>query len=83
MVHVSGKMKSNHTTKQAAKNAARDYASDGDTLEIRRTDGSIQKRVTVQKASSGSESDESGGFGIPGFGNKDYGKGTMEVNDLF
>jgi hypothetical protein len=82
MVHQSGKMKSNHTTKQAAVNAARDYANEGDTLEIRRTDGSIQKRVTVQ-ASSGSSSEESSGFGIPGFGNADYGKGTMEVNDLF
>jgi len=44
MVHVSGRMKSNHTTKQAAKNAAREYANEGDTLEIRRTDGSVQER---------------------------------------
>jgi len=83
MVHVSSKMKSNHTTKQAAVNAARDYASDGDTLEIRRTDGSIQKRVTVQKASGGSDTSEESGVGFPGFGgNSDYGEGTMDVNDL-
>jgi len=81
MVHKSGKMKSNHTTKQAAVNAARSMATEGDTLEIRRTDGTIQKTVTVQD--SRSESSEASGFGMPGFGNADYGKGTMEVNDLF
>lgn len=82
MVHQSGKMKSNHTTKQAAINAARSMANEGDTLEIRRTDGTIQKTVTVQGGSS-SSTEESSGFGMPGFGNKDYGKGTMGVNDLF
>jgi hypothetical protein len=75
-------MKSNHTTKQAAVNAARSMANEGDTLEIRRTDGTIQKTVTVQ-GGSGSESSEASGFGMPGFGDADYGKGTMEVNDLF
>jgi hypothetical protein len=50
MVHISGKMKSNHTTKQAARNAARGYASDGDELVIHRQNGTIQERVTVQDA---------------------------------
>lgn len=58
MVHVSGQMKSNHTTKQAARNAARGYASDGDTMEVRRTDGSVQERFTVRDASSGDSGSE-------------------------
>jgi len=37
--------------------AAREYASSGDTLQIRRTDGTIQKTITVSSA-SGSESTE-------------------------
>jgi len=65
MVHVSGKMKSNHTTKQAAKNAAREYASEGDTLEIRNTDGKIQKTVTVQSSRS-SGTDENPTAFMPG-----------------
>jgi len=76
MVHSGSQMKSNHTTKQAAKNAAREYASDGDTLEIRRTDGSIQKRSTVQKASS-SEETEPFGINHPTT-NMDYGEGTIK-----
>jgi len=67
MVHVSGKMKSNHTTKQAAKNAARRYASDGDTLVIHRTDGTIQKKVTVRDATP-DDSDQSQTTGVPGIG---------------
>jgi len=58
MVHSAGQMKSNHTTKQAAKNAARGYASDGDTLVIHRTDGTIQSKSTVRNASA-SDSEES------------------------
>jgi len=58
MVHVSGSMKSNHTTKQAAKNAARGYASDGDTLVIHRTDGTIQSKTTVRNASASDSSEE-------------------------
>jgi hypothetical protein len=49
-VKVSGRQKSNHTTKQAGKNAARGYASDGDEMVIHRTDGTIQERFTVQDA---------------------------------
>jgi len=66
MVHVSGRMKSNHTTKQAAKNAAREYANEGDTLEIRRTDGSVQERSTVRASSSESNDGADGIFaGVP------------------
>jgi len=69
-VQVSGADKSNHTTKQAAKNTARGYASDGDTLIIHRTNGTVQTRVTVRDASSGDSEDSQ--FGIPlgggGFG---------------
>jgi len=84
MIHKSGKMKSNHTTKQAAVNAARSMANEGDTLEIRRTDGTIQKTVTVRGSSGSSSSkDERAGFSIPGFGQQDYGKGTLEENNLF
>jgi hypothetical protein len=42
-------------------------ASEGDTLQIRRTDGSIQSTSTVRKASSSSESEESSGR-LPGMG---------------
>lgn len=86
MIHKSGKMKSNHTTKQAAVNAARSMANEGDTLEIRRTDGTIQKTVTVRGSSGGSSTsqDESAGFSIPGVGsNPGYGQGTLEENNLF
>jgi hypothetical protein len=84
MVHVSGQMKSNHTTKQAAKNKAREVASDGDTLEIRRSDGTVQKRVTVRAASADSDSDHEAkglGFGIPR-SDGEHGQGTLDVNDL-
>jgi len=57
-VKVSGARKSNHTTKQAAKNAARGYASDGDTLIIHRQNGTIQSRSTVRNASANSESEK-------------------------
>jgi len=85
MIHKNGQMKSNHTTKQAAVNAARSMATEGDTLEIRRTDGTIQKRVTVQGSSSSSSSqEESAGFMVPGVGsNPGYGEGTLEENNLF
>lgn len=81
MVHENGQMKSSHTTKQAALNAARGYASDGDTLEVRRIDGTIQKSVTVRDA-SGSDDESSSGFFVPGFGDNDHGEGTLDVNDL-
>jgi hypothetical protein len=76
MVHVSGKMKSNHTTKQAAKNAARRYASDGDELIIHRSNGTIQKRVTVRDASP-DDDDKNTPFAFP-MGPTDYGEGTMD-----
>jgi len=75
MVHVSGKMKSNHTTKQAATNAAREYANEGDTLEIRRTDGTIQSKSTVR--SSGDDEPEKGGL-MPSSPNK-YGEATRKI----
>jgi len=72
MIHVNGQMKSKHTTKAAAKNQARGYASDGDTLVIHRTDGTIQKRVTVQDATAyDSENEERSQPGM-------YGMGTMK-----
>jgi len=67
MVHKNGKMKTTHTKKSAAKRSARQMASEGDTLQIRRTDGSIQSTSTVRKASSSSESEESSGR-LPGMG---------------
>lgn len=73
MVHKNGQMKSNHTTKQAAKNKAREYASDGDTLEIRRQDGTVQKRVTVRSAYA-TESD-GGGRTI----SSPYGAGVLDA----
>jgi len=49
-----------HTRKQAALNEARRRASTGDTLIIKRTDGSIQDKRTIQsKTNSGpSETEE-------------------------
>jgi hypothetical protein len=58
MVKVSNQHKSNHTTKQAAKNAARGYAHDGDELVIHRSDGTFQESTTVRNASA-SDDDES------------------------
>jgi len=57
-------MKSSHVKKSAAVNKAREYASNGDTLQIRKTDGTIQKTVTVRNASD-SESTEDNRL-IPG-----------------
>jgi len=57
MVHVGGKMKSTHTKKSAAVRQAREFASEGDTLEIRRTDGTIQETVTVRNASGSEQQD--------------------------
>lgn len=86
MVHVSGQMKSNHTTKQAARNKAREYANKGDTMEIRRTDGSVQERFTVRDGSAGDSAEEGhSGFAFPGFGSRDYGEGTVDASlpDMF
>jgi len=48
MVHKNGSMKSSHTTKQAAENAARRYASQGDQLVLHRVNGTIQDSVTIR-----------------------------------
>lgn len=47
VVDAPGK-RSPHVKKSAARRKARRLASSGDTLEIRRTDGTIQERVTVR-----------------------------------
>lgn len=59
MVHVNQKMKSNHTTKEAARNAARGYASDGDTMVVHRTDGTIQERFIVRDATPYDDDEQS------------------------
>lgn len=70
MVHKAGNMESAHTKKSAAKRKARKLASPGDTLQIRRTDGTIQKTVTVQRGRSGQRDsgEQQSGGGIPGIG---------------
>lgn len=61
----------NHTTKEAARNAARRRASVGDTIEVRRTDGTVQETFTVRKASrSGAGREETGLFKDFDFGLK-------------
>jgi len=72
MVHKNGSMKSPHTTKEAAKNAARGYASDGDELVIHRQNGTIQKRVTVRDATPYDDDDNQQERGL-------YGTGTFET----
>lgn len=63
-----------HTKKSAAKRKARQVASAGDTLEIRRTDGSIQNSVTVRSASASSSSSSSSGSG-----SAPYGAGAADI----
>jgi hypothetical protein len=77
MVHKNGSMKSPHTTKQAALNAAYQHASKGDTLRIHKQNGQFQESRTVQAGSDGSDSDEQG---VPM-----YGAGTFKtgVSDFF
>lgn len=52
MVHVDGTMKSPHTTKEAAKNAATRYANEGDRIVIHRQDGTIQDSRTYSGGGS-------------------------------
>lgn len=75
MVHKNGGMKSNHTNKEAAVNAAYRYASQGDTLRIHKQNGQIQDTRTVQAGSDGA-ADEPMGM---------YGAGTFKtgVSDFF
>lgn len=80
-VEKNGAMESPHMSKEAAKNKARRTASKGDSLVIYRTNGTIQSETTY-RGSSDTESDEIGGFSIPGFGPKEHGKGTLDANDL-
>jgi len=44
----TGTVKSNHRKKSRAKSAARRMASSGDTVQIRRSNGTIQKSSTVR-----------------------------------
>jgi len=69
-------MKSPHTTKQAALNAAYEHANKGDTLRIHKQNGQFQESRTVQAGSDGSGSDEDIGM---------YGAGTFKtgVSDFF
>jgi len=82
MVHKGNKMKTNHTTKEAAINEAYRRANKGDTLRIHRQDGTIQDTRTVRGGSDGQEETQSAG--IPGLGGG-YGKGTFEegVSNFF
>lgn len=80
-VIVSGKMKSNHTTKEVARNAARQYAHDGDTLVVHRQNGTIQEKVTVRDSTpyddDDSDKDSKHGVNIP-MGPTEYGQDTMD-----
>lgn len=67
---VGGGQRTPHTTKQAARNAARRRANIGDTIEVRRTDGTVQERFEVRKASrSGAGREDTVGL----FKNFDFG----------
>jgi len=81
MVHKNGRMQDNYTTKEAATNDARAMANEGDTLEIRRTDGTIQSKTTV-RGSAGDEPEK--GSLMPSSPNK-YGEATKRigVQDFF
>jgi hypothetical protein len=78
MIHKNGNMVSNHTTKQAATNAARRKASQGDTIQVHYQDGRIQERYSY---SGDRDRDQQG---QPGSGARD-GSGTFEtgVSDFF
>lgn len=78
MVHSQGQMKSNHTTKSAAKSAAREIANEGDTLVIHRTDGTIQERKTVRKGRSDSSDDKGQSHAHDMFG-----AGTVDIANPF
>jgi len=81
MVTVAGQHKSNHTTKEAARNAARRYAHDGDELVVHRMDGTIQEKVTVRDSTpyddDDSDTGSNHGVDIP-LGPTDYGQDTMD-----
>ena len=53
-VTVNGRRKSAHTKKTAAKREARRVANIGDTIQIHRTDGSVQTKKKYQGGSGGS-----------------------------
>lgn len=62
---VGPKKTTGHTRKRAAINAARRRGGDGDTLVIKRTDGTIQEKRTMRKGSTKSRKDngaEGGGL---------------------
>jgi hypothetical protein len=82
MIHKNGAMKSNHTTKEAALNAAYRMANKGDTLRIHKQNGQFQESRTVRGGSDGQEDTDSAG--IPGLGGG-YGQGTFEegVSNFF
>jgi len=52
-VRINGTRKDTHTKKSAAKRRARELAREGDTIQIHRTDGTVQDRYTY-RGSSGS-----------------------------
>jgi hypothetical protein len=72
MVHKNGKMQGRpHTKKSAAKRKMRNMASDGDTIEVRKTNGQVQSgypRTYQGGNSSSSEGNNGGGGRLPGMG---------------
>jgi hypothetical protein len=81
---TTGRGSSTHVKKTAAIREARKRAKEGDTLEIRRTDGTVQDRKTIRNASpsssssNSSESGESSSVGLrpPSFGEDAYETGV-------
>lgn len=65
--------KSTHVKKTAASTRARTIASEGDTLIVHRTDGTIQSRQTVRSSDRSGSQNDSAGPDIP------YGVGTTDV----
>ena len=52
-MRINGTRKDTHTKKTAAKRRARGVARDGDTIQIHRTDGTVQERYTYRGSSGG------------------------------
>lgn len=60
-VRINGSRKDTHTKKSAAKRRARELAREGDTIQIHRTDGTVQESYTYRGSSGSSRK----GGGVP------------------
>ena len=86
-VEKSGARVSTHVKKSAAKRTARQKASEGDTLVVHRTDGTIQSTTTVSSSKGGRSSSTSktqgGGRpgGLPGYGRQTFERGISDAFD--